>query len=293
VVNNMAIPDTIPPVIFNALDQVSDVQLSRYADLIYTKTGIRVSPQKKALLSNRLRRRLRSTGIKGFEEYFQHLKKISPHDPEWNAFLQEITTHETYLFRDQAQWDWFRNVYLPACATTRPSAGQACLRIWSAACSTGDEAFTAACCIAACLPELAKWKITILGTDIGKGAVEQAKTGVFGERAMRLVPDGYKKCYFIKAKDADVWQAKPILTSMVTFRQHNLLDPLHERSFDLVFLKNVLIYFDRASKTKVIANVQTMVRTGGMLVAGTTEGVADLLRGFERTESWLLRKVAH
>ena len=289
----MATPDIIQPLIPNALDQVSDAQLSRYADLIYTKTGIRVSPQKKALLSNRLRRRLRSTGIKGFEEYYQHLKNISPHDPEWNAFLQEITTHETYLFRDQAQWDWFRNVYLPACATTRPTVGQPHLRIWSAACSTGDEAFTIASCIAACLPDVTKWKISILGTDIGKGAVEQARTGVFGERAMRLVPDAYKKLYFTKAKDADVWQAKPILMNMVTFRQHNLLDPLHERPFDLVFLKNVLIYFDRASKLKVVANVQTMVRTGGMLVAGTTEGVADLLRGFDRTESWLLHKVAH
>lgn len=289
----MTIPDVIPPVLLNALDQVSDAQLARYAELIYAQTGIRVSPQKKALLSNRLRRRLRSTGIKGFEEYFRHLKNISPHDPEWNAFLQEITTHETYLFRDQAQWDWLRNIYLPACSATRPSAGQAYLRIWSAACSTGDEAFTVACCIAACLPDLAKWKIHILGTDIGQGAVEQAKTGVFGERAMRLVPDAYKRCYFTKAKDADIWQAKPILMDMVTFRQHNLLDPLHERPFDLVFLKNVLIYFDRASKTKVVANVQTMVRAGGMLVAGTTEGVADLLRGFERTESWLLHKVAH
>jgi chemotaxis protein methyltransferase CheR len=289
----MATPDVIPPLIPSALDQVTDAQLNRYADLIYTQTGIRVSPQKKALLSNRLRRRLRSTGIKNFEEYFQHLKKLSPHDPEWNAFLQEITTHETYLFRDQAQWDWLRNVYLPACSGTRSITGQPCLRIWSAACSTGDEAFTIASCIAACLTDLPKWKIHILGTDIGRGAVEQARTGVFGERAMRLVPDAYKKCYFTKAKDADVWQAKPILTNMVTFRQHNLLDPLHERPFDLVFLKNVLIYFDRASKTKVVGNVQAMVRTGGMLVAGTTEGVADLLRGFERAESWLLHKVAH
>ena len=75
--------------------------------------GIRVSPQKKTLLSNRLRRRLRSTGIEGFEAYYQRLKDLPPQDPEWDAFLQEITTHETYLFRDPAQWNWLRNVYLP------------------------------------------------------------------------------------------------------------------------------------------------------------------------------------
>ena len=112
-----------------AVEQVSDAQLARYADLIYARTGIRVSPQKKLLLSNRLRRRLRSTGIKTFEEYYQHLKQLPPHDPEWDAFIQEITTHETYLFRDEAQWDWFRNEYLPGLAASsaveRP-AGRAC-----------------------------------------------------------------------------------------------------------------------------------------------------------------------
>ena len=274
----------------SSLEQVSDAQLNRYADLIYTRTGIRVVAQKKALLSNRLRRRLRSTGINTFEDYFQHLKKLSPRDPEWDAFLQEITTHETYLFRDQAQWDWLRGVYLPECSAKRTAGHLATLRIWSAACSTGDEAFTIACCIAACLKDLSKWKIQIIGTDIGIGAVEQARSAVFGERAMRLVPDAYRRCYFNKAKDAELWHAKPILTEMATFRQHNLLDPMPEKTFDLVFLKNVLIYFDRVSKKKVIDHVQSMIRPGGLLVAGATEGVADFLRHFERVESWLLRK---
>lgn len=292
--NHVDLPDVASVSPFTTtLSQVSDSQLSRYADLIYARTGVRVSPQKKALLSNRLRRRLRSTGIQSFEEYYQHLKKLPPHDPEWDAFLQEITTHETYLFRDQVQWTWFRTVYLPACAAEHTSSGHASLRIWSAACSTGDEAYTAACCIAACLTNLSKWRIHILGTDIGKAAVEQARTGAFGDRAMRLVPDTFSRSYFTKAKDADIWQAKPILKDMVTFRQHNLMEPLHERPFDLVFLKNVLIYFDRASKMQVIANVQTAIRPGGVLVAGTAEGAVELLRGFERIQSWLLRKPLH
>ena len=132
------------------------------------------------------------------------------------------------------------------------------MRIWSAACSTGDEAFTTACCIAACLHNFREWKIRILGTDIGIGAVEQATTAVFGERAMRLAPEEYGRRFFIKAKDAQIWQAKPVLTEMVTFRQHNLMDPLRERPFDLVFLKNVLIYFDKDSKERVVDNVRSV-----------------------------------
>jgi chemotaxis protein methyltransferase CheR len=137
------------------------------------------------------------------------------------------------------------------------------------------------------------WKIQILGTDIGKGAVDQAKNAAFGERAMRLVPEAYKKSYFTKAKDVEIWRPKPILTGMVSFRQHNLLDPLREKSFDLVFLKNVLIYFDRDSKKQVMTNIKDSIRPGGLLVAGAAEGVTDLLRDFERVESWLMRKPLH
>jgi chemotaxis protein methyltransferase CheR len=283
-------PEVAPVAAITALEQVTDCQLKRYADLVYQRTGIRVSPQKKMLLSNRLRRRLRETGLADFEAYYQHLTRLRSNDPEWDAFLQEITTHETYLFRDEGQWDWFRSTYLAQCAAEVRTTGCRSLRIWSAACSTGDEPMTVACSIAACLPSFQQWRIQILGTDIGTGALEQARSGVFGERAMRLVPEDYRRRFFTKAKDAQVWQAKPVLTSMITFRQHNLMEPLRERPFDLVFLKNVLIYFDAASKRQVLDNVGRLVRPGGLLAAGAAEGVADLLKGFDRMQPWLYRR---
>ena len=291
---NAAKPPVITPVApFGASEQVSDAQLARYATLIYARTGIRVSPQKKTLLSNRLRRRIRPTGMKNFEEYYQHLKRLPPHDPEWDAFIQEITTHETYLFRDEAQWTWFRESFLPSCAAlAKPGGARPNLRIWSAACSTGDEAITAACCIAASLPDLQRWQIHILGTDIGLGALKQAKESVFGQRAMRLVPEQYRRRFFTKAKDGEVWQARPILTDMLAFRQHNLMEPIRESLFDLVLLKNVLIYFNEISKATVLHNVRAALRPGGLLMAGTAEGVADMLRDFQRIKPWLFGKPA-
>ncbi len=280
-----------PITIGGTLEQVSDSQMTAYADLIYKRTGIHVSPQKKTLLSNRLRRRLRNTGIASFEDYFQRLKKLPANDPEWDAFLQEITTHETYLFRDESQWDWFRKVFLPDFfAKVRKVNLPKRFRVWSAACSTGDEAITIATCVASVLPQASAWTVEIIGTDIGVGAVEQARSGVFGERAMRLVPVDLRQKYFHQAKDARIWQAKPVITSMTSFRQHNLLDPLNERPFDITFLKNVLIYFDTTSKRKVIDNVKAVIPPGGLLVAGAAEGVGDLLKEFVRIQPWLYQR---
>jgi chemotaxis protein methyltransferase CheR len=271
--------------------QVTDEELRQFADLIYRRTGIRISPQKKLLLSNRLRRRLKQTGIEEFGEYFLHLRRLRDNDPEWDALLQEITTHETYLFRDDLQWEWFRTVFLAQrAAAARESHAPRSLRIWSAACSTGDEPLTAACCIAACLPDLSRWNIRILGTDIGLGALEQAKAAEFGPRAMRLVPEDYRRRFFAKTKDGEAWRALPMLTDMLSFRQHNLMEPLCERPFDLVLLKNVLIYFDPLSKTTVLHNVRAALVPGGLLMAGAAEGVADMLRDFQRMEAWLFRK---
>ncbi|MFZ5831535.1 MAG: CheR family methyltransferase [Planctomycetota bacterium] len=286
--------EAIKPIVATSnLEQVSDKELAQFADLIYARTGIRVSPQKKTLLSNRLRRRLRQTSIQTFGDYYQHLKRLSPQDAEWDAFLQEITTHETYLFRDEPQWDWFRNAFLAEiAAAARDGKRTRVLRIWSAACSTGDEPYTAACCIAACLPNLTQWKVQIVGTDIGIGALEQARSAVFGERAMRLTPVDYKSRYFTKARDAAIWQARPALSSMIAFRQHNLLQPLRDTPFDLVFLKNVLIYFDNESKKTVLDHVRSAVRPGGLLVAGAAEGVGELVKDFERLQPWLYRKPA-
>lgn len=270
------------------LEQVTDAQLASFADLIYGRTGIRVSPQKKMLLSNRLRRRLRETQIASFGDYYKHIVRLKPSDAEWDALVQEITTHETFLFRDESQWNWFRRNYLASCASGKPPGGEKqTLRIWSAACSTGDEPYTIACSIIGSLLTWKQWKIRVLGTDIGLGALEECREATFSERSMRLVPEDFKNRYFTKLAAAPLWKAKPVLTELVAFRQHNLLNRLCEPPFDIVFLKNVLIYFDAASKKRVMEHICAAVRPGGLLVTGAAEGVSEYLREFNCLQSWL------
>ena len=279
---------TLPPLA--TMDQVSDAQLALRRTDPYADGDPRPAAEESAAFQPTAAAAA-GDGRKDFEEYYHRLTRLPPQDPEWDAFLQEITTHETYLFRDQAHWEWLRNVYLPErSALARRTGGLTCLRIWSAACSTGDEAVTAACCIAACLPDFQRWQIRILGTDIGVGAVEQARTAAFGPRAMQLVPEEYCRRFFSKGKESELWQARPMITDMLTFRQHNLIEPLREKPFDLVLLKNVLIYFSKPSKATVLHNVRAAVRPGGFLMLGAAEGVADLLQDFQRLEPWLYRK---
>ena len=272
------------------LDSLTDKQLDMFADLIYDRTGIRVSPQKKTLLSNRLRRRLRATGITCFTDYHDKLIKLPMNDPEWDAFLQEITTHETYLFRDQVQWDWFAEEYLAGIqAEARQGKRAKTLRIWSAACSTGDEAYTIATCIADRLKLHEEWKVEIHGTDVGVGALEEAKEAIFKARAMKNVSDSLKKRFFSKV-DENTWSARPVLRNWTSFKQHNLLDPLRTVPFDLVFVKNVFIYFDADSKKRAFKNIENAMKPGGLLVTGPAEGIANLLDKYERVQTWLHRK---
>ncbi len=266
--------------------QVTDDQMRRYAKMIYDVAGIEISPAKKQLLSNRIRRRLKETGIADFEAYFNFLKKLPTTHAEWDGFLQEVTTHETYLFRDESNWNWLRNTYLPELQ----KEARGTLRVWSAACSTGDEAYTIATCIADGLRNPAAWRVQILGTDIGVGAVQEANEAKFNQRAMRLVPDDLKRRYFTQVGGASLWEPNTKLRAMTKFRQHNLLDRLKEAPFNLVFLKNVLIYFNTDSKKRVMKNIEQAMKPGSYLVAGAAEGISELMDGFDRLHPWLYRR---
>jgi chemotaxis protein methyltransferase CheR len=273
------------------LKQISDEQLTRFASLIYATAGIKISPQKKMMLSNRLRRRLKANNLDGFDEYLELLKGRPADDPEWDAFLQEVSTHETFLFRDENHWNWMQAEYLPEIVDqARRGERSRTLRVWSAACSTGDEAFTVATCIARGIPDCGQWKIEIVGTDIGVGAVQQAQLGVFCERAMQRVPVDLRQRLFEPVSGTKSWKAKPALSRWMSFQQHNLLEPLRERPFDLIFVKNVLIYFDAGSKKQALANIVPLLAPGGSLVTAAAEGVATLIHDLRKIKPWLYRK---
>ena len=207
------------------------------------------------MVGNRVRRRLRATGIAGFKEYYAFL--TSPAGAgEMPQFLDEITTNETYFFRDTQHYRWLGDEFLPELArqaALRKHPRR--LRIWSAACSTGEEPYSMAIEILEKRPVLAGWNIKVLGTDISGAALAEARAGRYDARAVRHVEPARRLAFFDEDAAAGRWTVRPDVKALVTWKPHNLLTPLADEPFDCIFIKNVLIYFDKESKQVVVKNL--------------------------------------
>ncbi len=270
--------------------ELTDEEYAKFCGLIYRTAGIRIADNKRVMVSNRVRRRLRATGIAGFKEYYAFL--TSPAGAgEMPEFLDAITTNETYFFRDSQHYRWLGDEFLPelahqAALHKHPKR----LRIWSAACSTGEEPYSMAIEVLEKRPVLAGWKIQILGTDISRAALAEARAGRYDARAVRLVDVPRRLAFFDEDPAAGRWTVRPDVKALVAWKPHNLLAPLVAEPFDCIFIKNVLIYFDKESKQVVVKNLVGALAAGGYLVVGPTEGVYNMLDPLGRVKPWLYRK---
>lgn len=274
----------------NALISLTPEQFTRFQQFIYRHTGIWTVDGKVALLSNRIRRRLRDRGLDSFDEYYK-LLTAGTVAGELEAFIDAITTNETHFFRTPEHFDWFAGPFLDE-MIARASAGkrERSLRIWSAACSTGEEPYTLAICLAENAPRLSGWTLQIVGTDICATALETARTATYGSKAIEHVSPDRLARHFTASPAGDTWRLKPAVAGLCEFRRHNLLEPMAGEPFDCIVLRNVLIYFDRTSKPIALRHLVNALRSGGYLVAGSTDGAHDFLDGLERRSNFVYQK---
>jgi len=272
--------------------ELTEDEFTRFRTLIYEVSGIRIAETKRLLVSNRVRRRLRGTGIETFSAYYDFLVS-SAGSGEMQPFLDAISTNETYFFRDPKHYEWLGDEFIPE-AVRQIATGRRprSLRFWSAACSTGEEPYSIALKLAAAratAPPI--WRPSVLGTDLSGSALAVAKTAVYNDRAVHLVGPEDRRRYFEvdDTPKGKTWTLIPEVRSLVSFNIHNLLKPLDDEPFDCVFLKNVLIYFDADSKQKAVSNVLAALAKGGMLVIGPTEGIHGMLGSLEKIHPWLYR----
>jgi chemotaxis protein methyltransferase CheR len=253
---------------------ISDKDFEQLRDFIYNICGMYFHTTKKYFLESRLTRRMEATGTKSCPDYYALLK--SPRGSEELKFLMdEITTNETYFFRNIPQLTALENKLLPEIVDIKNKMGFRKLRIWSAASSSGEEAYTMAMILLEKRPTLLKdWIIEIIGTDINETVIAQAKEGIYNAYSVRNIPDIYKRKYI--REDNGKFILSPEVKKFVTFNKLNLYEDskmIFMKSFDFIFCANVLIYFDTASKSKVVQHFFNNLQPYGYFFVGQSESL--------------------
>jgi chemotaxis protein methyltransferase CheR len=259
--------------------EVVDPVYRQIRDLVYKVSGIYKAEEKLYLLADGCGRRMKQLNARTPREYWDHLTAQPGRDGELRHLLNEITIGETSLFRSQPQLDALRKVILPEIVAEKTKQITKRLRIWSAGCSTGEEPYTLAMNMLEESERLLKgWTVEILATDLNDRSVETAKAGIYGDYALRNTTDYFKRKYFSAEGDKKL-QVRPEVKKLISFSRLNLQDDskmLFMKGMDLVFCCNVLIYFDGASKSKVINHFFTNLSFGGYFFLGTSESLMKL-----------------
>ena len=255
---------------------ISDGDFEQFRDYIYKLCGIFFPASKKYFLESRLSRRMEAVGSKSHAAYYQYLRSGATGGAELTKLLVEVTTNETCFFRNMPQLAALENKFLPEIVATKEKVGVKKLRIWSAGSSSGEEAYTMAMLLLEKRGTLLKdWIIEIVGTDINETVIAQAKEGVYNSYSVRNTPDFYLKKYF-KEEAPGKFVLSPDVKKLASFSAINLYDDgkmRSMRSFDVIFCANVLIYFDAASKSRVVEHFYQSLFPHGYFFVGQSESL--------------------
>lgn len=248
------------------------------ADLVRRRSAIQLESGKEYLVESRLLPLARQAGVVDVDAYVRALRN-APRPADLEAVVEALTTNETSWFRDAQPFQALADHVVPALLDGRTGFGAPTVRIWSAACSSGQEPYSIAMVLADAAPQV---QVRILASDLSQQMVDRARAGRYSQLEVnRGLPAPMLVRHFTRA-GAD-WEIAPALRQSITFQKHNLLDtPPVGGPFDVVFLRNVLIYFDLATKREVLRRVQQVLRPGGYLLLGAAETTIGIDEGWER-----------
>ena len=255
-------------------DPVSEEEFSRLCEFLYRRTGMVFTESKRYYVQRRVTERMAATGSATFASYFARLR--SDVRGEIEQFINAFTVNETYFYREDHQLRCLTSDLLPE-RVKHKRPGES-LRIWSVPCSTGEEPYSLAIWLLENWPQVDAYDIEIVGSDIDTRVVEAAREGLFGRRAlMRLTPDLIARYFTQEGEDS--WRILDELRSSVRFTPVNLVEPGETRPhgrFDVIFCRNVLIYFDDASRRTAAENLYENLAPGGFICLGHTESMSRI-----------------
>ncbi len=262
---------------------LSDKSFEEWRVYIYNLCGIYFQDNKKYLLESRLQKRMAHVGISEYEKYLEYVKFGSDRINEQKYLFEAITINETYFFRNQPQLDALVTNVIPEVLSFKSKFNNNKVRIWSAASSSGEEAYSIAIVINELLkPKYPNLEFEIVGTDINHVVLDTAKKGIYRDYSIRNAPAYYLKKYFKSGNG--YFEVDPAIKQNVSFRFLNLFDDLSMKSmlnFDVIFCANVLIYFDVKAKIKVISRLYDALNKSGYLFIGYSETLHGISKAFK------------
>jgi len=270
----------------------------RLRDLVYQETGMFFPDEKRYYFESRFNKRVQALNLKSCSEYVLFLKSGKGRKDELNLLMNELTINETSFFRNKPQFSALEKIILAEIAKAKEGTALKRLKIWSAGCSSGEEVYTLAMITNELKTTLLKgWHVEIVGTDISKRVLAKAESGVYREYAVKNMPEYYKNKYI--TQKGDEFHVSPELRKLVKFTHFNLNDDMammFMKGFDIIFCKNVLIYFDISSKKRVIQHFFNSLVKGGYLFVGFSEslfGINDRFKLVHYPGGMVYRKIAH
>jgi chemotaxis protein methyltransferase CheR len=271
---------------------ISDREFDLLRKLIHAHAGIALAPWKRYLVRSRLTRRLQELGLATFADYHARLLADST-GAELMRFINAMTTNKTEFFREPHHFDYLRSTWLPSRGPCRRASDRH-LRLWSAGCSTGEEPYSLAITLLGALNDAADWDIRILASDIDTEVLDRAAEGIYPMEHVGPVPRPLLPRYFLRGTGprSGLVRVKPAARSLVAFRRINFLDepwPIRTR-FDVIFCRNVLIYFDRATQQRVLTRLVLQLKDDGLLFLGHAEGAHGLVSGLTRVGPTIYRR---
>ena len=263
--------------------KISDSEFLLLRDYIHQQSGIYIADNRKYLLENRLGNRLKELNLKNFAEYYHFLQYDPNKRQELNRLFEVVTTNETSFYRNPPQLAVFQNTVLTEVIEKQRSLGARKLRIWSAGCSTGEEPYTIAIILHELLKsEINSWDIKITANDLSEAVLSSARRGIYNDYTLRTTPKEIIHKYFIAEEGR--FKLKQEVKRLVSFGQTNLSDKIMLKRVDrsqIVFCRNVIIYFDDEMKRNVIASFYDNLLPGGFLLIGHSESLHNISRAFK------------
>lgn len=264
------------------MPELSIEHFTRLSQQIYTRLGLHFEEKKSYFLQKRVEKRMAQLGYDDPQDYVFLLCYADPEGKEMQALANLITTNETYMFREFEQLEAFANCCLPEVLSAKQSRGEQKIRIWSAGCSSGEEAYTLAIILQEVFPQSQYWDCEIVATDIDENVLAQAAGARYWWRSVREVPAEYLGKHF--TTDGDSYVVRPKIASMVRFQHLNLHDRMAVRAmrnFDFIFCRNVLIYFDDLSRKTAVDHFYNSLNRGGYIFLGHSESIGRISSAFK------------